>query len=249
MKRGRQGFVVERERELPKNAKKMKLILHMVRKERYDCWNELRIYDFGSDKEAFIVSDRNYLRVPDPDERYYFYFYTEHEDNNTYCHYVKIEKGTSLKGFLSWKEVKDKVQEYRNGIYKIIYITEEGKPLIGLLEFRINDVEFLYEPELMERQRVVENEDVYVYVFENATINEINEKVYLLRPCKVLNVIIVKSKKQAVIPIDKNTGYYKAEISYSPSRNVFIYEVQQRDFDNIMLKAYVDGRYKLIPIN
>jgi hypothetical protein len=250
MKRGRQGFAVERKSQLPQNAKEMKLILHITRKESWDIWNELRLYDYGSAEEAFAVVDWNYLRVPDPDERYYFYFYTEHENNEIQWHYVKIEKGaTSSKGYLNWDEAKEYVKNWIEGeIYKIVTITEEGKQILGIPEFKMDKVTFLYEPQVMERRRIFENEDVSVYIFENALIDEIDEKMYHLRPCKSLNTIIIKSKKPLFIyPIDKETGYYKAEKSYT-NRDVSIYEVMQRDSDNIVLKAYVDGEYKLIPI-
>jgi len=239
-------------KKLPEGAKEMRLVLHIIRKEDWDSWNELKVYDFGSEEQAFVVVDRNYLRTPDPEEKYYFYFYVYTEDGQKEWRYVKMEKGTSMKGTLTWEEVKDKVREYKNGIYKIVGITEEGKALIGLPEFRVGEVEFLYEPELLERKRVVENEDVYVYVFENALIDEIDEdeKVYLLRPCKTLNTVIIKikSKKPMVVyPIDGQTGFYKAEIRYNPSKDVSIYRVPKGEFD-IVLKAYVDGEYKLIPI-
>lgn len=131
MKRGSQGFAVKRKRELPQFAKEMKLILHVRRKESWDKWNELKVYDFGSDEEVFIVSDRNYWRVPDPEERYYFYFYTEHEDGETQWHYVKIEKGaTSMKGLLTWSEAREYVKSWIKGEIKIEHATEEAKKLL-----------------------------------------------------------------------------------------------------------------------
>jgi viroplasmin and RNaseH domain-containing protein len=129
MKRGPFGYAVERKSELPQNAREMKLILHIIRKQSWDKWNELKVYDFGSDEEVFIVTDSNYLRVPDPEERYYFYFYTENEDGERQWHYVKIEKGaTSMKGFLTWNESYSYVKNWVKGeIYKIKHATEEAK--------------------------------------------------------------------------------------------------------------------------
>jgi len=115
MKRGPYGYAVERKSELPQNAREMKLILHITRKESWNKWNELKVYDFGSDEEVFIVTDSNYLRVPDPEERYYFYFYTENEDGERQWHYVKIEKATSMKGLLTWDEAYEYVKNWVKG--------------------------------------------------------------------------------------------------------------------------------------
>jgi hypothetical protein len=130
MKRGPFGFAVERKSELPQNASEMKLILHIIRKESWDKWREIKVYDFGSDEEVFIVTDSNYLRVPDPEERYYFYFYTENEDGQRKYHYVKIEKSTAMKGFLTWDESYEYVNRMKGKIYKIIHATEEAKKLL-----------------------------------------------------------------------------------------------------------------------
>ena len=131
MKRGTCGFAVERKSELPQNASEMKLILHIIRKESWNKWSEIKVYDFGSDEEVFIVTDSNYLRVPDPEERYYFYFYTENEDGKRKYHYVKIEKSTSMKGFLTWDEAYEYVKNWvkKGEIYKIKHATEEAKKM------------------------------------------------------------------------------------------------------------------------
>jgi len=133
--RGRQGFATEKRKALPQGAKEMENILLLIRKEDWNEWNELAVYSYRNSEEVFLVEDRNYHRVPDPDEAYYFYFYTYTEDKpeEREWYYVKISKGaTSMKGFLRFEEAKEYIKKWLDGaIYKIKHITEEGERLLS----------------------------------------------------------------------------------------------------------------------
>jgi hypothetical protein len=263
MIRGQQGFTVETKRQLPRNAKQMKLILHMIRKETWDCWNELAAYSYGSDKEVLLVSDRNYLRVPDPEEKYYYCFYTYTEDRpeEHQYYYVKINKGaTSVKGFLPLEEAKEYIKRWIEGeIYKIIRITEEGERLLSnflaLKRIEINGVQFICEKEVFETMREIRDEDTdtHVIIFENATIDKVNndDTIYYIKPSDALCVVIVKSKTFVYLKNKENFRYlvgYNPEIS-SSGYFVKIYKMDRRDFLNTELICVKNKtEFTLIPL-
>jgi len=264
MIRGQQGFTVETKRQLPRNAKQMKLILHIIRKETWDCWNELLVYDYGNDEEFLLVKDSNYLRVPDPDEAYYFYFYTytEEKPEEYQWHYIKVSKGaTSTKGFLARKEAEEYIRRWIEGeIYKIIRITEEGERLLSnfltLKRIEINGVQFICEKEVFETMREIRDEDTdtHVIIFENATIDKVNDDdtIYYIKPSDALCVVIVKSK--TFVYLKNKENFYRYLVGYNPEISssgyfVKIYKMDRRDFLNTELKCVKNKtEFSLIPL-
>jgi hypothetical protein len=262
MIRGQQGFAVKTKKELPQNAKQMKLILHIIRKETWKCWNELLVYDYGNE-ELFLVSDRNYLRVPNPEEAYYFYFYTYSKDEpDRYKWYYVKSKATSMKGFLAWREAEEYIRRWIEGeIYKIKHITEEGERLLSNFltpkKIEINGVQFICEKEVFETMREIRDEDTdtHVIIFENATIDKVNDDdtIYYIKPSDVLCVVIVKSKT-FVYPKSKENFYrylvgYNPEISSSSGCFIKIYKMDRRDLLNTELKCVKNKtEFSLIPL-
>ncbi len=261
MKRGEFTYAVKTRKELPESAKPARLILHIIRKERWDCWNELLTYDYGNDEEVIIVIDKNYFRVPDPEEKYYLYFYTYTEDkpDEYNWHYVKIDKGaTSMKGFLPWEEAKDYVRRWIKGeIYKIEHITEEGERLLDFLKlkkFELNGVKFFCEEGVFTKKKEINKDDTHIILFEKATIDKLNndDAMYYIRPSEAMSVIVIKSKNPTY-PINKETQYYNGQISYYPGCYdgyfIEIYKIRQKDLPNTVLKQVKSKtEFSLIPL-
>ncbi len=242
MKRGEFVYTAKTKKELPEDAKPLKLILHIIRKESWEYWNELAVYYGHSDEELFLVRDADYFRIPDPDEMYYFYFYTEDERDEKW-YYVKINKGaTSVKGFLPLEKAKEYIKRWIEGeIYKIEYITEEGEKLLDFLSFRkleLDGVKFFCEEEVFTKKKEINKDDTHIILFEKATIDKLNndDAMYYIRPSEVMSVIVVKSKNPTY-PINCNV-----QISYYPGYYdgyfIKIYEVMQKDLPNTTLKQF-----------
>ena len=241
-KRGEFTYAVKT-KKIPEKAKPMKLILH-VRKERWDCWNELAVY--GIDKEILLISDRNYLRVPDPEEKYYFYFYTYTEDKPEYnWHYVKISKATSMKGFLHLQDdAKEYIKRWLEGeIYKIEHITEKGEELLDFLKLKkleLNGVKFFCEEEVFTEKKEIKKDDTHIILFKKAIIDKLNndDAMYYIRPSKAMSVIVIKSKNPTYPTYQ--TQYYNGQIRYYPGCYdgyfIEIYKIRQADLPNTMLK-------------
>ncbi len=261
MKRGEFTYAVKTRKELPENAKPARLILHIIKKERWDCWNELLVYDYGNDEEVIIISDRNYFRVPDPEEKYYFYFYTYAEDkpDEYEWYYVRVAKGaTSIKGSLSWSEAKEYIKRWIKGeIYKIEHITEEGEKLLDFLKLKkleLDGVRLLCEEEVFYNKKEIYEGDTYVIVFENTTISKLNndDTMFYVRLCKGMSVIVVRSKNPTY-PIDKETQHCNLQMRYYPGCYdgyfIEIYEVKQEDLLNTALKQVKSKtEFSLIPL-